>query len=133
MTRAGAWWLRHPRPKTGGQRAYQILTLAGIVPEPPGIEEATMGCSPLLCWNWGIPTPLLPTSVGHENMLQTLYFNSPLPRVCGHEGYYRDRGHALGERRITHLDPRGEADVRPQRPDIEAEVGEFDEALYVRS
>ena len=42
----------------GWRRVCQVLTLAGVVPDPPGVEEAAMGCYRLLRWNGGTPTPL---------------------------------------------------------------------------
>jgi len=36
--------LTHPRPKRGWRRIGQVLTLAGVVPDPLGVEEAATGC-----------------------------------------------------------------------------------------
>jgi hypothetical protein len=66
--------LRHPRPKMGRRRVCHFLTLAGVVPNPPGVEEAATGCYRLLCWNWGTPTPLY-----------LLWQDTKMP-VCGREG-----------------------------------------------
>ena len=59
--------MTHPRPKRGWRRIGQILTLAGVVPDLPGVEEAATGCYQLLRWNWGTPIPLHLPLVGHDN------------------------------------------------------------------
>ena len=41
----------------GWRRAYQVLTLVGVVPHPPGVEEVATGRFQLLRWNWGTPMP----------------------------------------------------------------------------
>jgi hypothetical protein len=42
----------------GRRLAYQVLTLVGVVPKSPGVEEAATGRYCLLRWNWGTPLPL---------------------------------------------------------------------------
>jgi hypothetical protein len=58
----------------GWRRAYQVLTLVGVVPDPPGVEEVATGRFQLLRWHWGTPMPL-----------DRLWSDTNMP-VCGREG-----------------------------------------------
>src|SRR2546428_6093771 len=52
----------------GWCRACQVLTLTSVVPVGTRRRGGSYGSfGRLLCWNWGTPTPLEPTVVGHEN------------------------------------------------------------------
>ena len=51
----------------GWRRASQVLTLRGVVPDPPGVEEVATGRFQLLCWNQRTPIPLEPTVLGHDH------------------------------------------------------------------
>ena len=66
--------MRHPRAKRAGRRAWQVCTLAGVVPQPPGGEEAATDCSGLGRRHWGTPLPL------------ALLWEATKMPVCGQEG-----------------------------------------------
>ena len=66
------------------RRACQVRTLAGVVPHPPGVEEAATGCYGLWRWHWGTPPPL-PRRLSDTKM-----------PVCGQEG-----GGGVGAKRLV--------------------------------
>jgi hypothetical protein len=57
VTSAGCKVAETLQTQNGMAEGYQVLTLIGVVPDPPGVEEVATGRFQLLRWNWGTPMP----------------------------------------------------------------------------
>ena len=72
----------------GWRRACQVLTLAGVVPDPPGVEEAATGRYHVSCAGTGELPHAQPTAIGPENARVRAggRRRRSSQRPCGHHG-----------------------------------------------